>query len=176
MNGLLISSPHMRDAHFARTVVLICNHNRQGALGLVINRDNTVRLGEVLARLKCGKEGDYPAWVGWGGPVGESTGFVVWRGDVGPQEGWSLAGGVAVSPSAERLQQLVREGRSFDLILGYAGWGPNQLESEVEQGSWLFADLDARIVLDLPREERYHAALNLLGLHPGEVGAEIIEA
>ena len=166
VRGLLIASPQLRDANFHRTVVLVCHHDAQGALGLVLTREGTVRVDEVLERLDIPSTHPHPALTGWGGPVGDGVGFVIWRGEVGAHEGWTLDDNVAVSPSAERLARLVEDGGAFDLVLGYAGWGPGQLESELDEGSWLFADVDHRVVLDVPRGGRYEAALALLGLSP----------
>ena len=129
----------MRDPYFERAVVLLCQHNDDGALGLVINKDGPVPIGAVLRSMSMsrGSENDAPTW--WGGPVGPSTGFVIWRGQVHSDEGWTLAGEIAVSPSVDRLTRLVDEGTPFHLCLGYSGWSPEQLEDEIAHGSWLYA-------------------------------------
>lgn len=167
--GLLIASPQLRDRWFEGTVVLLCQHDDEGALGLVINRDGPVTIGEVLERmdLEGDRLGDQATW--WGGPVGTGAGFVLWRGQAGAHEGWTVGGEVAVSPSVERLDELVRTGARFHLALGYAGWGPGQLEEELERGSWLLADASAALVFDTPLEDRYQQALALLGLTPHTV-------
>lgn len=167
--GLLIASPQMHDQWFERTVVLLCQHDDEGALGLVINRDGPVTIGDVLERMDLSPEGspDQPTW--WGGPVGTGAGFVLWRGKADSDEGWTLGVDVAISPSAERLTALVQSGQRFQLALGYAGWGPGQLEDEVERGSWLHADVDADLVFDTPMDARYDHALALLGLTPHTV-------
>lgn len=167
--GLLIASPQMKDRWFEGTVVLLCQHDDDGALGLVINRDGPVTIGEVLERMDL--EGDPTAdrttW--WGGPVGSGAGFVLWRGQALEHEGWTLGGEIAVSPSVERLDDLVRTRTRFHLALGYAGWGPGQLEDEIEHGSWLVADALPDLVFDTPLEDRYQVALALLGLTPHTV-------
>lgn len=176
LKGLLISSPQLRDHNFDHTVVLICHHDDQGALGLVLTRAGDVTVNEVLERLSVKAPVRMRGKTGWGGPVGEGVGFVVWRGSVSDHEGWSLDDGLAVSPSAERLSRLCAEEVEFDLLLGYSGWGPGQLERELDEGSWLFADSDHRIVLDLPRPERYAAALALLGLRTDVILMPTVEA
>lgn len=161
--GVLIASPQMRDRNFERTVVLLCQHDEDGALGLIINRDGPVSLGEVLERMDLNMEApDRPTL--WGGPVGAGSGFVLWRGRADPHEGWTLGEEIAVSPSAERLAQLVQSGQRFHLALGYAGWGPGQLEQEMERGSWLWTDPWPELVFDLPMDARYDRALGALGL------------
>lgn len=167
--GLLISSPQLHDPWFDRTVVLLCQHDEEGALGLVINRDGPVTVGEVLERLEVesGDVADQPTL--WGGPVGAGSGFVLWRGQARDDEGWTVPGDVAVSPSAERLASLAREGQRFQLALGYSGWGPGQLDAEIERGSWLVADCDPDLVFDTPLDQRYERALAQLGLTASSV-------
>ncbi len=162
--GMLIAAPKMGDPNFDRTVVLICQHDEHGAVGLVINREGPASVGEVLEKLEIDPALPYTGSTWVGGPVRPGTGFVLWRGDVDPDEGWNVGDGIAVSPSAERLSALAGHGTPFALCLGYAGWSPGQLDAEVRSGSWLFIDVDDRIVFDQPMEQRYDAALAQLGL------------
>lgn len=169
MTGLLISSPQMRDPNFERTVILLCQHDEDGALGLVINRDGPASLGAVAEGMSLPRpaRGDAPTW--WGGPVGKGTGFVLWRGEAADDEGWTLGDRVAVSLSADRLTALLQGTERFHLCLGYAGWGPGQLDEEIERGSWIYADVDAALVFEVPLPERYGRALASLGLSPETV-------
>jgi putative transcriptional regulator len=162
--GMLIASPKMGDPNFDRTVVLICQHDENGAVGLVINREGPASVSDVLEKLEIDPASPYEnsTWVG--GPVRPGTGFVLWRGTVDPDEGWNVGDGIAVSPSAERLGKLAGTGTPFALCLGYAGWSPGQLDAEVQSGAWLFIDVDNGIVFDQPMERRYDAALARLGL------------
>ena len=161
---MLIAAPQMGDPNFDRTVVLICQHDENGAVGLVINREGPATVGDVLEKLEIGHATPYtgPTWLG--GPVRPGTGFVVWPGQVDPDEGWNVGDGIAVSPSAERLSQLAESGAPFALCLGYAGWSPGQLDAEVQSGAWLFIDAVKAIVFEHPIEARYEAALARLGL------------
>jgi len=162
--GMLISAPQMGDPNFDRTVVLICQHDEDGAVGLVVNREGPATIGEVLEKLEIATETSYARQTWIGGPVRPGTGFVLWRGAVDPDEGWNVGEGVAVSPSADRLSQLAKGGTPFALCLGYAGWSPGQLDEEVQSGAWLFVDVDEAILFDLPMGSRYDAALAQLGL------------
>ena len=159
----------MKDPHFERAVVLLCQHDDDGAIGLVINRETPIPMGDVMRGMKLPvpPHADAPIW--WGGPVSHRTGFVLWRGQADDDEGWTLGGDVAVSPSADRLLRLLDMGVHFQLCLGYAGWAAAQLDAEIERGSWLFADIDSDIVFDTPLPERYTRALGLLGLTPQTV-------
>ena len=159
----------MRDPNFERAVVLLCQHDEDGALGLVINRDGPVHIGSVVQGmdLPAPVNARTPTWLG--GPVGRGTGFVVWRGQSDDDEGWTLAGQIAVSQSVDRLTQLITDGQDFRLALGYAGWSSQQLDAEIAQGGWLYTDADAELVFTTPMAERYGAALALLGLTPQTV-------
>jgi putative transcriptional regulator len=160
----------MRDPWFERALVLLCQHNDEGAIGLIINKKGGVDLQEVIERLsedhgEFGTLQNTSQRTWWGGPVGEGAGFVIFNGTVEDGEGWNI-GAVAVSPSLERLAELIREGTGFELCLGYAGWGPGQLADEIKTGSWLAVDIDPDIVFDTPPEQRYEKALAQIGLTP----------
>lgn len=163
-HGFLIASPQMEDPNFAGSVVLICQHDDTGAFGLIINRDGPVSIGAVAERMDLGSPVDPDCVTWWGGPVGPGTGFVIWRGNTDQEEGWNLAGDVAISPSAARLRQLVSQQTPFFLCLGYAGWGAGQLDAEIETGSWLYTEVDPGILFEVPLEDRYERALATLGL------------
>jgi putative transcriptional regulator len=164
-SGLLIAAPTMKDHWFEQAVVLLCQFSSEGALGLVVNKDGPVSIGDVVERLDLQvptSRGLGQTW--WGGPVETGAGFVVWRGRVEGDEGWNVGDDVAVSPSAECLGRLLTGGSAFHLCLGYAGWAPGQLDHEIQTGSWLFADLDSSILFDTPLPQRWDRALGLLGL------------
>jgi putative transcriptional regulator len=156
--GFLVAAPQMRDEVFARTVVLLIHHDADGALGLVVNRPGPVRLVDVVPDAPM----DADPGTAWGGPVEPSMGFVVYRGEA--PEGWQVGPEVAVSGSRDRLERLTRGTDPFFLCLGYAGWGPGQLDAEYADGSWIHVDLDPAILFEAPPEERYVRALARLGL------------
>ena len=150
--GLLIAVPQLDDPNFARSVVLMIEHNDRGSFGLVINQPSEVTASELLDSLAMRWAGDAQTVVWSGGPVARSTGWVLHEpvpALVG--EGTSTIGpGVALSTSPERLRALAaRPPARMRLLLGYSGWGPGQLAREMAQGSWLHADLDPAIIFDL---------------------------
>lgn len=164
--GLLVASPQMRDPNFERAVVLLVQHTTQGALGLVVNREASVRVGDVVAHLDLpGTAAKLQRPALWGGPVERGAGFVLYKG-LSP-EGWA-AGNVAISPSKERLAALIGAGADFHLCLGYAGWGPGQLDRELEEGSWVYVDAAAELIFDTSVGDRYDQALARLGV-PAEM-------
>jgi putative transcriptional regulator len=132
---LLIAGPSLVDPNFWRTVVLIVEHSDEGALGLVLNRPSETTVGEAVPQLDELLEPDDPVYLG--GPVGPSSVIVLARFD-DPGDAALLAfGDVGVLGTDFSLEEPVagvREGRAF---VGHAGWGPGQLDSELERGDWI---------------------------------------
>ena len=111
------------------------------------------------------------------GKIGrQAGGSVVARTDVGEEEGWVLRPGLSVTTSATTLEQLYTSHQPLLLCLGYAGWGAGQLDQEIEIGSWLFADASDELIFDTPREALYDSALASLGLTPGTIIMNPVEA
>jgi putative transcriptional regulator len=160
--GFLVSSPQMRDDNFKRTVVLLVQHTPEGALGLVVNRETQVPLRDVVSTVASGAVVTSNKPVLWGGPVERGHGFVLFRGRA--PEGWQVRPDVAVSASRERLAALVAANAEFLLCLGYAGWGPGQLDREFEEGSWLHVDASLDLLFECSAADRYDRALARLGL------------
>jgi putative transcriptional regulator len=131
---LLIAGPGLVDPNFWRTVVLIVEHSDEGALGLVLNRPSETTVGEAVSELEQLLEPDDPLYVG--GPVQPSALIVLAEFDQ-PDEAALIAFedvGVLASGAQENPELHVRSGRAF---VGHAGWGPGQLDDEVERGDWI---------------------------------------
>ncbi len=165
--SLLIASPQMKDPFFEKSVVLLWHHDDEGAIGVVVNRLAGHALPDVIVAADDVDLTEYEDnQVGWGGPVETQSGTVVTRGGIDEEEGWNLGDGIGVTRSQDVLMQLLREGAPLMLCLGYAGWGPGQLDKEIEAGGWLFTDLAPDVVFDAAVEDRYEHALRKLGLTP----------
>jgi putative transcriptional regulator len=167
----LIAMPSMADPHFARSLTFVCEHNDQGALGVVVNRPlefDQMNLHALLEQVAIAPEGDQfkSVAVHFGGPVQVDRGFVLHT----PVGAWQST--LAVSPeiglttSKDILQAVARgEGPSQILVtLGYAGWAPGQLEHELAQNAWLTVQATPEVIFDLPAEQRLAAAMSLLGI------------
>lgn len=162
---LLISSPQMKDPFFEGAVILLCQHDENGALGLVINRVTSLSVQNVLEQLDISLPQTFEAHsVNWGGPVEPGAGFIVFPGKVPDDEGWNVGDGIAVSPSRDQLIEALVQEQPFLLCLGYAGWGAGQLDNEIASGSWLVTDVDMDLVLALDMDDRYDGALLRMGL------------
>lgn len=167
-NQFLIAMPTLADPNFAQTVTLICEHNAQGALGLIINRPMRMRMADVFQQLDLHTEnrrlGDQA--ILQGGPVQPDRGFVIHRGGTSWDSTLIISDTLNVTTSRDILTALAN-GTGPDTVcmaLGYAGWEAGQLEAEVSQNSWLTVPADDRIVFDTPFEQRWAAAAQLLGV------------
>ncbi len=167
--GFLISSPQMKDRFFEGTLILLCHHDRHGALGLVVNRETNITIDEVVAQMDLGLEGNFTGNVLWGGPVEPVAGFIVTRGKVQEEQGWNVGHGIMVSQSRESLVKALTSPEPYHLCLGYSGWGPEQLDGEIAAGSWLYTDVDPDILLNCPTSQRYDRALALMGIRADQV-------
>ncbi|MDP3873444.1 MAG: YqgE/AlgH family protein [Methyloversatilis sp.] len=164
----LIAMPAMADKNFARTLTLVCEHNDQGALGVIVNRPIDMSLEDLFERIELTLES--PRFQGqpvyFGGPVQTDRGFVLHR-PVGEwQSTIDVGNGLGLTSSRDVLQALGSEIEPNDVLvtLGYAGWQAGQIEWEMAQNAWLTVPADSGIIFDLPPEERLVAAMQLLGV------------
>ncbi len=168
--GLLIAMPQLVDPNFTRSVVLMIEHTDHGSFGLVINQPSPHKAAELLESLSMPWRGDADTVVWSGGPVGPSTGWVLHEPlpgfDAGEGTGTTRIGpGLDLSTSPERLRALAqRPPARMRLLLGYSGWGPGQLVREMQQGSWLHADVDPDIVFGYDADAMWTAAVKSVGI------------
>ncbi len=164
----LIAMPAMGDPNFDRTVTFICEHNEDGALGLVINRPMDLTLGEIFSQmsLDCDDQGISALPVLQGGPVQVERGFVIH----GSEREWNstlaVSDTVAVTTSRDVLEAMAAgDGPERALVaIGYAGWGAGQLEAEMAANAWLTVPANTEILFDIPFEKRWRAAAALIGI------------
>lgn len=171
--GFLVASPTLLDPNFAQTVVLLIDHRPEGSLGFIVNRPADITFRGVADELGL-VNGDrsppeLPVLVG--GPVAPQTGWIVFdpaTSEVSQESTIEVSDGLRVSASRELLEALAQQERAerHMLVLGYAGWGAGQLDEEIRQGAWIPVDLDESVVFDTPYEQRWDAALSVLGIDP----------
>lgn len=169
-NQFLIAMPSMLDSTFAGTVIYLCEHNDKGALGLVINRPTDLDLATLFEKIDLKLEiqplSAQPVY--YGGPVQTERGFVLHPPMPEAEYSSSLQvpGGLEMTTSKDVLEAVAAgEGPSqFFMTLGYAGWSAGQLEDEIAQNGWLNVAADPKIIFDTPVEDRFNAALALLGI------------
>lgn len=167
-NHLLVAMPSLADSNFSRTVTLICEHNEQGALGVVVNRPTDVPLRKLLEHLDLvsANENVADTTVYAGGPVQLDRGFILHA----PPGAWEstlkIDAELGLTSSLDILAAIAAgEGPEQSLIaLGYAGWDAGQLEQEIADNAWLTVPSDADILFELPAEQRWQAAARKLGV------------
>ncbi len=166
--GFLIAVPQMQDPNFKQSVVFLLECNEEGALGVVINRESPMLLADLCNDHQIAYSGERDKRVRSGGPVQPEQGIVVYGDEHIDPEGREVCEGLHVSASRGTLGRLcdLPHGR-FHCYSGYTGWGPGQLEHEIEEGSWVYAPADAGSVLDIDPESMWVAVLRNQGIEPG---------
>lgn len=172
---LLISMPHMSDVFFERTVIYICAHDSSGAMGMVVNRPlMSGHVAEILEALDLG-EGDSDANIReiyYGGPVQPSLGFVLHSPEYALESTEQISDSVALSTSLEIIQDIqYGTGPAFyRFTLGYAGWGPEQLEREIANGDWLLIPAESEIIFKKPDHIKWEESARQLGIEITQIG------
>jgi putative transcriptional regulator len=166
--------PQLLDPNFARSVVLLCKHSeKDGAFGLVLNRP-LVTTGTVMVHLDppVATNRELDIWIG--GPVEPQRSWILVGG--GPENpeisgAAQIADGVYLSTSPNLLRRLLEPDPPANarLVVGYSGWAPGQLESELAESSWLLSDVDANLVFHTPPDQMWEKAIRRLGADPASL-------
>ena len=169
----LLSMPQMADPNFARAVVLLCKHNDDGAFGLVVNRP-LITTGTVIVNLDPPVETERELEIWIGGPVEPQSSWML-VGDKNEEEGeqtgrrgMHITEGLYLSTSPQRLSRLLEPNPPprTRLIIGYSGWGPGQLEAELEASAWLLSEVSADLIFSTPPDQMWERAIRQLGADP----------
>lgn len=168
---LLIAMPAMADPRFAHSVIYMCVHTSQGAMGLIVNKPTPeVRMADLLEQLGIAPQlGMRDIRVHFGGPVEQARGFVLHSSDYSAGEATLLVDeSTAMTATLDVLQQIAKgSGPQFSMFaLGYAGWGPGQLEGEIARNGWLSCAPRSDIVFGRANEHKWSAALRSMGVDP----------
>ena len=153
--ALLLSMPQLLDQNFCHTVIVLCQHSELGAFGLVVNRP----------LLTTGR--DFEFWVG--GPVEPERSWILAGGhDYDDLPGMRIADDLLISTSPDLLQRLLEPNppTTARLIVGYAGWGPGQLEAELNASAWLIGEVDRDLIFNTPPDRMWETAIRRLGADP----------
>ena len=169
--SILIAMPGMGDPRFERSVILICAHGADGAMGLIVNKPAPdLSFGDLLGQLGIPRAAEGRAIrVHVGGPVERGRGFVLHSGDYHSGAGtMAVADGLAMTATLDILQDLAAGGGPVQalLALGYAGWGPGQLEGEIARNDWLTATPQQGLIFAAEDSGKWAAALRSMGIDP----------
>lgn len=165
---LLVAMPQMEDPNFHKTVILLCEATAEGAMGIVVNRPMPFTLGQVYEgqEIKERESADEP--VHFGGPVQTEVGFLLYEGGAEYQSSLYVDRGISLGTSLDILRDIARGTGPdrFLFALGYAGWGPDQLEGELARNDWLLVPLDPELIFTTSPERRWEKAVRSLGIEP----------
>jgi putative transcriptional regulator len=199
-NQFLIAMPSLDDGYFNKTVTYICEHNDEGAMGLIINMPVNITLHDLLKQIEE-NDNEHPdednteieqqsnsagednislhhsleQLVLSGGPISQNRGFVLHRTQAGWKSSLALSDDIMITTSKDILLALGTESapEQFMVTLGYAGWGPGQLETELQSNSWLTIDADSDILFNTPIEQRWKKATEKLGIDIAHLSSDI---
>jgi putative transcriptional regulator len=168
--AFLLSMPQLTDPNFSRTVVLLCKHNEDGALGLVVNRP-LLTSGTVTVNLEPPASTDRELQIWVGGPVEPHRSWILVGQEPDEDEdlsGMRIADNLYLSTSPDLLRRLIEPSPPpmARLIVGYSGWGPGQLEAELRESAWLMSEVDRDLIFDTPPERLWETAIRRLGADP----------
>ena len=168
--------PGLRDPHFSTTVTLICEHNDDGALGIIINRPLTLKLSGLFEQL-CVEDPDSEAAnnpVMSGGPVGTERGFVLHDKSQSFENTLAVSDEIQLTLSRDVIDAMaVGAGPDKSLVaVGYAGWEPGQLEEEMLANSWLSVPATPELVFDTPFADRWNSAARTLGIDIAKMSSD----
>ena len=174
---LLVAMPQMSDPRFARTVVYLCAHSADGAMGLVVNRlIDSLSFASLLAQLGVETDGapaDMP--VHFGGPVESSRGFVLHTSDYHQDSTLVIDDEIALTATVDVLRAIARGTgpRRRVLALGYAGWAPGQLDAEIQANGWLLVPADLDLVFGRDNDSKWQQAIAKIGIDLSLLSSEV---
>jgi putative transcriptional regulator len=181
---MLIAMPTMRDERFTRSVIYVCAHSSEGAMGIIVNQPvANINFSDLLVQLEVIKDKDLielPSRAGTvkvlkGGPVETQRGFVLHSSDFFIEDSTlPIDDGICLTATLDILKAIARGAgpQSAILALGYAGWAPGQLENEIQENGWLHCPADSELIFGTDTEAKYSKALRKIGIDPGMLSSE----
>ncbi len=176
-NQFLIAMPNLEDANFSHTVSFLCQHNADGALGIVINRPTGMTLANILEQMKISSSSkkiqQTPIFAG--GPVQQERGFIIHNNDSNSWDSSIMVSDSTSLTSSRDILEAIAEGEGpehYLIALGYAGWGAGELEKEILKNAWLNTPYKSEIIYETPVEQRWMSAANQLGIDINQLTAQ----
>ena len=170
---LLISMPSLQDERFFKTVIYLCAHSKDGAMGIIINKKIDYDLyPDLLEQLGIDKPLDNKKlFIRYGGPVESGRGIILHSDEIIQKESLTIDSGIALTSTAEFFENLSKgKGPKNSIFaLGYAGWGAGQLENEIIANSWMTLSTDSKFLFDEEVNNKWSQAYNLLGIDPNKL-------
>ena len=174
---LLVAMPNMSDPRFQKAVILLCAHSDTGAMGILLNRSlDALSFDDLLEQLDIPKtDKDSHINIHFGGPVDTERGFVVHSTDILYETTLKIGQDMALTATVDMLKTIAGGSgpESSFLALGYSGWGPGQLEQEIQENGWLVVDPDLDIVFGPELDMKWEVAIHKLGVDPSLLSGDI---
>ncbi|WP_070964545.1 YqgE/AlgH family protein [Vibrio sonorensis] len=180
-NHFLVAMPGMKDPYFKRSVIYVCEHNNEGAMGLMINAPIDITVGKMLKQVDV--QPVHPQLhtdslekpVLNGGPVSEDRGFILHQPKDSYESSIQMTEQISVTTSKDILSVLGTdaEPNSYLVALGYSGWEAGQLETELAENSWLTIEADPDVIFNTPIAERWRKAVQMLGIDAAQLSSDI---
>ncbi|GAM77575.1 protein yqgE [Vibrio ishigakensis] len=179
-NHFLVAMPSMKDPFFKRSVIYICEHNENGAMGIMINAPIDITVGGMLKQVEVEPElpqdqDSLNQPVHNGGPVAENRGFILHQPKDKYQSSIDMTEALSMTTSKDILEVLgtTDEPDRYLVALGYSGWEAGQLENELAENSWLTMEADPEIIFTTPVQERWNSAVKSLGIDVAQLSTQI---
>ena len=167
---VLVSKPSLEDERFYKTVIYMCAHSSEGSMGIIINKKIDFDLyPDLLKYLGIDKsDNTKKLYIRYGGPVETSRGFILHSDDIMRKESLNINKGIALTSTSEFFNDLAKGNgpENSILALGYAGWGPGQLETEIIQNSWISLTVESSFLFDEKISNKWQEAYKILGFDP----------
>jgi putative transcriptional regulator len=170
LGHLLIAMPGMQDPRFSKSVIYLCAHSAEGAMGLVLNRElNSMTFPDLLEQLNIESPApEKQTGVHFGGPIEPGRGFVLHSAEYVRDATLVVDSSIALTATIDILKDIAngKGPRQALLALGYAGWGAGQLDNEIKANGWLYVEADQELIFDSNLDKKWDLALDKLGLNP----------
>ncbi len=167
---LIIAMPQMTDPRFQKSVIYLCAHTKDAAMGLVVNKPlDNLTLPDLLGHLEIPCDDRVPPQkIHFGGPVETARGFVLHSTDYVEAQTLAIGHDLALTATLDILRAIGKGAgpRRYLIALGYAGWGAGQFESEIQANAWLHGPMNESVIFDTPNGEKWQKAIGLLGISP----------
>mgnify|MGYP006090717173 CR=1 FL=1 len=170
---IIVSMPSLEDERFFKTVIYMCAHSSEGSMGIIINKKIDFDLyPDLLEQLGIDKPlYNKKLFIRYGGPIESGRGFVLHSDDIIQKESLNIQKGIALTSTTEFFDDLAigKGPKNSILALGYAGWGPGQLENEIIQNSWITASIDNNFLFDNEVSNKWKEAYKIIGIDPNSL-------
>jgi len=165
--GLLVAMPNLQDPYFQKSVILLCEYHAESAFGVIINRPSSVTIKDIFVE-DIPILGKQTTQVLVGGPVQPEFLWTIHSADYKGENTTTISSKLSLSPVQDLIGAMAEDKgpQQFHFGCGYAGWGPGQLDRELREGAWWLTPLSDDLVLDMPYDSRWEAAMKTIGIDP----------